>query len=213
MALILNGTTGITVTDGSNILQDGTVTTDDLAAGAVTSAKMATGAAATNLGNYVQSFNGSTGAVSYTAPVTSVNGSTGAVTVQATLVSGSNIKTVGGQSLLGSGNVDAGMQVDTNTSSSATTYAVGTYILMLRNTSNGAILNTTRTPTIDNQSSNRQTFFQDNNDFWTSTRNTLSGTWRVRGGWWNNGGLNISAGDGSWQTNLSGNIILMQRTA
>jgi len=105
MALILNGTTGITVTDGSNILQDGTVTTADLAAGAVTSAKMATGAAATNLGNYVQSFNGSTGAVSYTAPVTSVNGSTGAVTVQPTLVSGSNIKTINSTSLLGSGDI------------------------------------------------------------------------------------------------------------
>lgn len=102
MALILNGTTGITVTDGSNILQDGTVQTADLANAAVTSAKMATGAAATNLGNYVQSFNGSTGAVT---GVSTVNGSTGAVTVQPTLVSGSNIKTINSTSLLGSGDI------------------------------------------------------------------------------------------------------------
>ena len=53
----------------------------------------------------VTSFNGSTGAVTYTAPVTSVNGSTGAVTVQPTLVSGTNIKTVNGNSLLGSGDL------------------------------------------------------------------------------------------------------------
>lgn len=40
------------------------------------------------------------------APVQSVNGQTGAVTVQATLVSGTNIKTVNNESLLGSGNID-----------------------------------------------------------------------------------------------------------
>lgn len=38
--------------------------------------------------------------------VTSVNGQTGAVTVQETLVSGTNIKTVDGNSLLGSGNLE-----------------------------------------------------------------------------------------------------------
>jgi uncharacterized delta-60 repeat protein len=38
--------------------------------------------------------------------VTSVNGSTGAVTVQATLVSGTNIKTINGTSLLGSGDIE-----------------------------------------------------------------------------------------------------------
>jgi hypothetical protein len=41
-----------------------------------------------------------------TAPVQSVNGSTGAVSVQPTLVSGTNIKTINNQSLLGSGNID-----------------------------------------------------------------------------------------------------------
>lgn len=40
------------------------------------------------------------------APVQSVNGSTGAVAVQATLVSGTNIKTINNQSLLGSGNIE-----------------------------------------------------------------------------------------------------------
>jgi hypothetical protein len=39
------------------------------------------------------------------APVQSVNGSTGAVAVQATLVSGTNIKTINNQTLLGSGNI------------------------------------------------------------------------------------------------------------
>jgi hypothetical protein len=41
-----------------------------------------------------------------TAPVQSVNGSTGAVSVQETLVSGTNIKTINSQSLLGAGNID-----------------------------------------------------------------------------------------------------------
>ena len=40
-----------------------------------------------------------------TAPVQTVNGSTGAVTVQETLVSGTNIKTINSQSLLGSGDI------------------------------------------------------------------------------------------------------------
>jgi hypothetical protein len=39
------------------------------------------------------------------APVQSVNGSTGAVAVQPTLVSGTNIKTINNQTLLGSGNI------------------------------------------------------------------------------------------------------------
>jgi hypothetical protein len=39
------------------------------------------------------------------APVQSVNGSTGAVSVQPTLVSGTNIKTINSESLLGSGNI------------------------------------------------------------------------------------------------------------
>jgi hypothetical protein len=40
-----------------------------------------------------------------TAPVQSVNGGTGAVSVQPTLVSGTNIKTINGESVLGSGNI------------------------------------------------------------------------------------------------------------
>ncbi len=43
--------------------------------------------------------------IAATAPVQSVNGSTGSVTVQATLVSGTNIKTINGESVLGSGNI------------------------------------------------------------------------------------------------------------
>jgi hypothetical protein len=39
------------------------------------------------------------------APVQSVNGSTGAVSVQPTLVSGTNIKTINDESILGSGNI------------------------------------------------------------------------------------------------------------
>jgi uncharacterized ubiquitin-like protein YukD len=42
------------------------------------------------------------------SPVQSVNGSTGSVTVQPTLVSGSNIKTINNESLLGSGNITVG---------------------------------------------------------------------------------------------------------
>lgn len=44
-------------------------------------------------------------AILYHAPVASVNGSTGAVTVQETLESGTNIKTINNQSLLGEGNI------------------------------------------------------------------------------------------------------------
>jgi hypothetical protein len=40
-----------------------------------------------------------------TAPVQSVNGGTGAVSVQPTLVSGTNIKTINDESILGSGNI------------------------------------------------------------------------------------------------------------
>lgn len=64
----------------------------------------------------VTSVNGNTGAVSLTASdvgaladsttyVSSVNGSSGAVTVQETLVSGTNIKTINNNSLLGSGDL------------------------------------------------------------------------------------------------------------
>jgi len=67
----------------------GQVETADIADAAVTAGKLDTGAAASNLGNYVST----------------VNGSTGAVTVQPTLVSGTNIKTVNGSSVLGSGDL------------------------------------------------------------------------------------------------------------
>jgi hypothetical protein len=40
------------------------------------------------------------------APVQSVNGSTGSVSVQPTLVSGTNIKTINDESILGSGNIN-----------------------------------------------------------------------------------------------------------
>ena len=71
--------------DLANLLADGAVGTSEIADGAVTSGKLASGAAAANLGgSFVSSFNGQTGAVNYTAPVTSVNGQTGAVTISAT---------------------------------------------------------------------------------------------------------------------------------
>lgn len=47
--------------------------------------------------------------------VTSVNGNTGDITVQETLISGTNIKTVNGTSLLGSGNVDLSSFITTET--------------------------------------------------------------------------------------------------
>ena len=66
---------------------------------------------------WVTSWNGQTWAVTYTAPVTSVNGSTWAVTVQATLVSGTNIKTINSTSLLGSGNINIWWDVQVSTQS------------------------------------------------------------------------------------------------
>lgn len=87
-------------------IQNSAITTAKIADTAVTAAKLATGAAVSNIGftpanavslatvatsgsyddlsdkpTYVASFNGSTGAVTYTAPVTSVNGLTGAVEI------------------------------------------------------------------------------------------------------------------------------------
>jgi len=186
MALILNGTTGITVTDGSNILQDGTVTTDDLAAGAVTSAKMAVGAAATNLGNYVSSFNGSTGAVTGVSTVngssgavtvvSTVNGSTGAVTVQATLVSGSNIKSINGTSLLGSGDLSVGASTSYN--------AIGTYVF---GRYYGSSVSTGSTVSPGGDQNQLQAGSIDDGGFEGSMRpsgssNNLSGTWRWMGG-------------------------------
>lgn len=81
----VNGQTGVVVLDAEDVgaLPDDTVIptkTSDL----------------TNDSNFITAAG---------APVQSVNGNTGAVTVQATLVSGTNIKTVNGNSLLGSGNL------------------------------------------------------------------------------------------------------------
>lgn len=59
----------------------------------------------TDLASDVQTSLGKADTALQTVPVTSVNGQTGAVTVQPTLVSGTNIKTVNGNSLLGSGDV------------------------------------------------------------------------------------------------------------
>jgi hypothetical protein len=78
--------------DDASALTTGTLDIARIADASVTAAKLASGAAASNLGNYV----------------TTVNGSTGAVTVQSTLVSGTNIKTINSTSLLGSGNITVG---------------------------------------------------------------------------------------------------------
>lgn len=60
-------------------------------------------------------------AVEAFAPVTSVNGNTGAVTVQETLVSGTNIKTINNNSLLGSGDITISGGTDTKVTQTETT--------------------------------------------------------------------------------------------
>jgi len=114
----------------TNNIVAGAVETTDIANAAVTSDKLASGAAASNLGNYVSTVNGSTGAV--TVQPTLVSGTTiktvnstsllgsGDVAVQATLVSGTNIKTINSTSLLGSGDITVGASTSFN--------AVGTYV-------------------------------------------------------------------------------------
>lgn len=67
--------------------------------------------------NTVTSFNGSVGAVSYTAPVTSVNGMTGAVTVSASPTTDQVLSATAGASV----------------------GAVGTYAILVREGSNGTI--------------------------------------------------------------------------
>jgi hypothetical protein len=71
-----------------------------------------------------------------TAPVQSVNGSTGAVSVQPTLVSGTNIKTINGESVLGAGNIvvsGSGGVSSVNTLDGALTLAAGSNVTITDN--------------------------------------------------------------------------------
>lgn len=181
--------------DDASALTTGTLDIARIADASVTATKLASGAAASNLGSYV----------------TTVNGSTGAVTVQPTLVSGTNIKTVGGASLLGSGDISAGMSVDTNTSQAATNYAIGQYIFMVSGSGGGYALNSTRTPQIFN-TANRQAIFQDSSNT-ISSGTSISGTWRVRGGFTTSGDLSTIGSSSPWYGGWGGQLVLMQRTA
>jgi hypothetical protein len=70
------------------------------------------------------------------APVQSVNGSTGAVSVQPTLVSGTNIKTINDESILGSGNITisgSGGVSSVNTLDGALTLAAGSNVTITDN--------------------------------------------------------------------------------
>jgi hypothetical protein len=71
-----------------------------------------------------------------TAPVQSVNGNTGAVSVQPTLVSGTNIKTINGESVLGAGNIvvsGGGGVSSVNTLDGALTLAAGSNVTITDN--------------------------------------------------------------------------------
>jgi hypothetical protein len=71
-----------------------------------------------------------------TAPVQSVNGGTGAVSVQPTLVSGTNIKTINGESVLGAGNIvvsGSGGVSSVNTLDGALTLAAGSNVTITDN--------------------------------------------------------------------------------
>jgi hypothetical protein len=70
------------------------------------------------------------------APVQSVNGSTGSVSVQETLVSGTNIKTINGESVLGAGNIEvsgSGGVSSVNTLDGALTLAAGSNVTITDN--------------------------------------------------------------------------------
>jgi hypothetical protein len=70
------------------------------------------------------------------APVQSVNGSTGSVSVQPTLVSGTNIKTINGESVLGTGNIvvsGSGGVSSVNTLDGALTLAAGSNVTITDN--------------------------------------------------------------------------------
>ena len=70
------------------------------------------------------------------APVQSVNGSTGSVSVQPTLVSGTNIKSINGESLLGAGNIEvsgSGGVSSVNTLDGALTLAAGSNVTITDN--------------------------------------------------------------------------------
>ncbi len=68
------------------------------------------------------------------APVQSVNGSTGDVTVQPTLVSGTNIKTINNESILGSGDltVTANIPVETITVSAGTNISINASVTSIK---------------------------------------------------------------------------------
>ena len=79
-------------------------------------------------------------AVEAFAPVTSVNGNTGAVTVQETLVSGTNIKTINNNSLLGSGDITISGGTDTKVTQTETSNNADYEVLL-----SGTADDTTRT--------------------------------------------------------------------
>lgn len=175
----------------------GQVETADIADAAVTAGKLDTGAAASNLGNYVSTVNGSTGAV--TVQPTLVSGTTiktvnstsllgsGDVAVQATLVSGTNIKTINSTSLLGSGDITVGASTDFN--------AVGTYIRGAMQ-SNGGSLGYGSTVSVGTGTfqlrglADYQPVDSNNWGLQLSTSG-LSGTWRFMG-------ASISGGSNGW---------------
>jgi hypothetical protein len=107
------------------------------------------------------------------------------------------------------------MSVDTNTSASATSYAIGTNLFYMKTLLPGAglPLNSTVTPLVSLNTDGYQTgVFQ---EYSLTVNAALSGTWRVRGGF-------LASEDGSQPTLRRSNqqsafrngfIVLIQRTA
>jgi hypothetical protein len=191
-------------------IQNSAVTTAKIADAAVTNAKIDT-VAASKLTGALPAIDGSaltgitvptavsqltndSGYLTSSTGVTTVNGSSGAVTVQPTLVSGTNIKTINSTSLLGSGNISisSGLQLDTNTSSTATNYAVGQYLFLACGNVPG--INQTMNSIYHGTGGYANTLIV--SACGGTTGSALSGTWRNRG-----------SGDGSY------NHTLAQRTA
>lgn len=172
----------------------GQVETADIADAAVTAGKLDTGAAASNLGNYVSTVNGSTGAV--TVQPTLVSGTTiktvnstsllgsGDVAVQATLVSGTNIKTINSTSLLGSGDITVGASTSFN--------AVGTYVLgyVVTDGSNSYPSGSTFSPGASYWNIRTNSFYWSGEGSISNgdQRNNLSGTWRQMNAYFTQGG-------------------------